>query len=73
MADKLRVVAAIHTLRGSVLAATALQLIGMIIGYALIAFSAFMGAMDSMGFVQVLVYQLFWALLSMLAACIGRL
>ncbi len=73
VADKLRVVAAIHTLRGSVLAATALQLIGMIIGYALIAFSAFMGAMDSMGFVQVLVYQLFWALLSMLAACIGRL
>lgn len=71
--ETLRVVAAVHTLRGAVLSATALQLIGMIIGYGLIAFSAFMGAMDSMGFVQLLFYQLFWALLSLIAAGAGRI
>lgn len=69
----LRTVSAVHTIRGSVVAASSIQLIGMIIGYALIAFFSFMGSVGAMGFVQVLVYQLFWTVLAVIAACMGKL
>ena len=72
-AGRLRTAAAVHTIRSSVVSSTSIQLIGMIIGYALIAFFSFMGSISTMGFVQVLIYQLFWTVLTFIAANMGRI
>lgn len=61
-AVRLRVLAAIHTLKQSIVTGTVLQMAGLVLGYALVAFLAFTGSMDSMGFGQLAIYQLFWAI-----------
>ena len=69
---RLRLVAALHTLRQSVRLGTVLQTAGLIFGYALAAFLAFFGSIESMGFVQLIAYQLFWALAASLIPMLRR-
>lgn len=58
---RLRALAAVHTLHHSIMMGTVLQMAGLILGYALVAFMAFTGAVDSLGFGQLAIYQCFWA------------
>lgn len=46
--------------RSSILSATVLQMIQIVIGYGLVAFMAFMGAIHTLNIVELCVYQLFW-------------
>lgn len=46
--------------RSSILSATVLQLVQIVVGYGLIAFMAFMGVIGSLTIVQMGIYQLFW-------------
>jgi len=48
--------------RASILAATVIQLVQIVLGYGLVAFIAFMGAMNTLNIIQLTVYQLFWFL-----------
>jgi|GEM_PF-6657468 len=63
---RLRLLAALHTLRASIRLGTLIQTAGLLFGYALTALLAFFGSVGSLGFVQILLYQFFW-----LAAAIG--
>ncbi len=60
-AVRLRALAATHTLKQAMVIGTVLQMAGLVLGYALVAFLAFTGAMSAMGFGQLIIYQLFWA------------
>ena len=60
-AVRLRALAAIHTLKQAMVIGTVLQMAGLVLGYALVAFLAFTGAMPAIGFGQLIIYQLFWA------------
>lgn len=46
--------------RSSILYATVIQLIQIVLGYGLIAFMAFMGAVEMLTIIQMAIYQLFW-------------
>ena len=59
-AVRMRALSALLTLRRSVMTGTALQIAGLILGYALVAFLSFSGAAASLGFAQILIYQGFW-------------
>lgn len=59
-AVRLRALAAIHTLKQAMVIGTVLQMAGLVLGYALVAFLAFTGAMSAIGFSQLIIYQLFW-------------
>lgn len=59
-AIRLRALAAIHTLKQAMVVGTVLQMAGLVLGYALVAFLAFTGAMSAIGFGQLMIYQLFW-------------
>lgn len=61
-AVRLRALAAIHTLKQAMVIGTVLQMAGLVLGYALVAFLAFTGAMSAIGFGQLAIYQLFWAI-----------
>ena len=61
-AVRLRALAAIHTLKQAMVIGTVLQMAGLVLGYALVAFLAFTGAMPAIGFGQLMIYQLFWAI-----------
>ena len=63
---RLRLLAALPTLRQSVRLGTILQIAGLILGYAIVAFLAFFGSIGTMGFIQVLIYQAFWAVIVLL-------
>lgn len=65
-AVRLRALAAIHTLKQAMVVGTVLQMAGLVLGYALVAFLAFTGAMSAIGFGQLAIYQLFWAIAIML-------
>lgn len=58
---RLRALSAIHTLKQAMVVGTVLQMAGLVLGYALVAFLAFTGAMSAIGFGQLAIYQLFWA------------
>lgn len=60
-AVRLRALAAIHTLKQAMVVGTVLQMASLVLGYALVAFLAFTGAVSAMGFGQLIVFQLFWA------------
>lgn len=49
--------------RSSILSATVLQLVQIILGYGLIAFMAFMGSIGSLNILHMAAYQVFWFLL----------
>ena len=57
---RLRLLAALHTLRSSIRLGTLIQTAGLLLGYALGALLAFLGSAGSLGFSQILIYQLFW-------------
>lgn len=46
--------------RSSILSATVIQLIQIVMGYAIVTFMAFMGSIGTLGVLQVCLYQLFW-------------
>lgn len=48
--------------RSSILSATVIQLIQIVLGYGLVAFMAFMGATSSLTILQLAIYQIFWFL-----------
>ncbi len=60
-AARLRALAAIHTLKQAMVVGTVLQMASLVLGYALVAFLAFTGAVSAMGFGQLIIFQLFWA------------
>lgn len=72
-AVRLRALAAIHSLKQAMVVGTVLQMAGLVLGYALVAFLAFTGAMSAIGFGQLIIYQLFWAAAVMLIPNIKRL
>lgn len=61
VAVRLRALAAIHTLKQAMVLGTVLQMAGLVLGYALVAFLAFTGAISAIGFGQIAIYQIFWA------------
>lgn len=69
---RMRALAALLTLRRSIMTETALQIAGLILGYALVAFLAFSGAVASLGFVQILIYQSFWAAAILIVSGLSR-
>jgi len=58
---RLHALAVVHSIKQSIVIGTVLQMAGLILGYALTAFLAFSGAIETLGFGQLAVYQLFWA------------
>ncbi len=69
---RLRLLAALHTLRQAVKLGTVLQVAGLVFGYALVAFLAFFGSIGSLGFLQLLFYQLFWTAAALLIPMMQR-
>jgi len=65
-AVRLRALAAIHSIKQAMVVGTVLQMAGLVLGYALVAFLAFTGAMSAIGCGQLAIYQLFWAVAIML-------
>lgn len=72
-ADKLRCVSAVYAIRGAIVSSTSIELIGMIIGYALTAFTSCIGSINTFSAFQILIYQLFWALLTLIGCFTGRI
>ena len=58
---RLHALAVVHSIKQSIVIGTVLQMAGLILGYALTAFLAFSGAIETLGFGQMAIYQLFWA------------
>ena len=58
---RLHALALVHSVKQSIVIGTVLQMAGLILGYALTAFLAFSGAIATLGFGQMAIYQLFWA------------
>ena len=58
----LRMLTSVFSIKKSITTATVLQLAGLVIGYALTAFLAFTGSIQSLGFIQLMIFQIFWAL-----------
>lgn len=56
----LKAIVACVAARSSILSATVIQLIQIVLGYALCTFLAFMGQIGTLTIVQVCIYQLFW-------------
>jgi len=69
---RLRLLAALHTLRSSIRLGTLIQTAGLLFGYALSALLAFLGSVGSLGFGQILVYQLFWLIAASLFPTLMR-
>lgn len=70
---RLRALAAVHSIKQSIVIGTILQMAGLILGYAMVAFLAFTGAMQSLGFGQMALYQLFWAVAVLLMPNIKKI
>ncbi len=58
---RMRALAAVLALKQSITIGMVLQLPGLLLGYALTGFLAFTSAIGTMGFLQLMVFQLFWA------------
>ncbi|MBP1577148.1 MAG: hypothetical protein J6C75_01565, partial [Oscillospiraceae bacterium] len=58
---RLHALAVVASLHQSIMIGTVLQMAALILGYALVAFMAFTGAISSLGFGQLAVYHLIWA------------
>ena len=57
---RLRALLAAQAVKQSIMLSTILQLIGLILGYAIVAFLAFSGTVHSISFLSLIIYQLFW-------------
>ena len=69
---RLRALAAVHTLHRANRAGIFIQLAGLVFGYALTAFLAFTGSITAIGFVQLIAFGLFWALMVVLLPNLGK-
>jgi cation transport ATPase len=58
---RMRALAAVLALRQSIRLGMVLQLTGLILGYGLTAYLALADAIGTMGFLQLMIFQLFWA------------
>lgn len=56
----LKAILACMAARSSILSATVIQLVQIVLGYALCTFLAFMGQIGTLNILQICVYQLFW-------------
>ncbi len=63
---------AASAVRGSVVRSTILQLIGIIVGYGLVAFMAFSGSLSSAPFNTLILFHLGWLVISWIAASIVK-
>lgn len=70
---RLRALAAAGSVRQSITTGTVIQTAGLILGYVLIAFLCFTDSLSSLGFPQLLLYQLFWAAAVMLVPNLTKL
>lgn len=70
---RIRALAAVHTVRRANRAGMFIQLAGVVFGYALTAFLAFTGSIGAIGFMQLIAFQLFWALLVVLLPNLGKI
>ena len=70
---RLRALAAVHTLRNANRAGILIQLTGLVFGYALTAFLAFTGSITAIGFVQLIAFGLFWALMVVLLPNLSKI
>jgi len=61
-----RVLNAVFAVRSASVASTLIQFIGIIIGYAIISYFAFAGDLSLVTFSSLMVYQLFWAVVSVI-------
>ena len=57
-----KAITACITARSSILSATVIQMVQMVLGYGLLAFMAFMGSIGSVSIIMLCAYQLFWFL-----------
>lgn len=70
--SRLRLIAALVSLKKNITASTVLQLAGLIIGYAMVALMAFTGNIKMLGFLQIMIYQLFWAVCISIQGSMGK-
>lgn len=70
--SRLRLIRAIVTLKKNITASTVLQVAGLIIGYAMVALMAFTGNLKMLGFLQIMIYQVFWAICISLQGAFGK-
>jgi hypothetical protein len=70
---RLRTLAAVHTVRRANRTGILIQLTGLVLGYALTAFLAFTGSITAIGFVQLVAFGLFWALMVVLLPNLGKI
>ncbi len=59
--SRMHAISAAITVKSSIQMGMMLQLFGMVFGYVVITYLAFMGTVSAMGFFQLMIYQLFWA------------
>ena len=72
MASRLRLITALVTLKRNITVASVFQMTGLILGYAMVALMAFTGNLGMLGFIQIIIYQLFWAICIVAHGAIGR-
>ena len=72
-ASRLRALAAAQSVKQSITTGTVLQAAGLILGYVLIAFLCFTDSLSALGFLQLLLYQGFWAAAVLVAPNLTKL
>ena len=70
--SRLRLIAALVALKKNITSATVLQVAGLIIGYAMVALMAFTGNLKMLGFLQIMIYQVFWAACISMQGALGK-
>ena len=71
-ASYVRAVAAARSCDGVLTVETALILLSVVVGFALVTFFAFTGSMEALTWVTIAAYQGFWALVQLLVALLKR-
>ena len=69
---RLRLINALVALKKNITAATVFQMTGLIIGYAVVALMAFTGNFSMLGFLQIIIYQVFWAIVITIQGSLGK-
>ena len=69
---RLRALAAVYELYRTISMSSLLELAGQIVGYGIIAFMAFTGNIASIGFMELIGFQLFWMALILLNSCLRK-
>ncbi|MEG2143793.1 MAG: hypothetical protein RRY40_00545, partial [Oscillospiraceae bacterium] len=72
IASRLRGICALVNLKHSIVTATVLQMTGLILGYAIVALLTFTGKIQLLGFLQLMIYELFWGIAIIMFSGFGR-